>query len=326
MRRRGFLALSIPGLMALAGCSSSGSTDDAAAGDGGGTKSSGPFSFSPDGYDDVTVELDETPKNIVADIYSAAALMPFGITFAGVWGFGKDSGGQGNLDVDAQNVIGLDSEFSLEKLAQAKPDLIIGVGNEKGDGWTWWDDKVTGQVAEVAPFLPVRMDGTPSQMIERYTAIAKALGADIDSDEQKKLKQGFDDATDRVKKVAEEKKDWLTVMALNITGDEIFTSDTLGVTEMLTDLGLELVGPKAPKDSPWATSSWEKISDYKADVILVADTSSGFEDNSLWTSLPAVEKDQLGTWDDKRAYAYDVQTKWLNELADVLEKAEDIVG
>ncbi|MCG7308147.1 ABC transporter substrate-binding protein [Brachybacterium sp. ACRRE] len=325
MRRRGFLALTVPGLLALASCSSAESDSASTASDGGGASGSGAFSYEPEGYDGLTVELDEKPQKIVADIYSAAALQPFGITFAGVFGYGKGAGGQGDLDLEKENIIGLDAEFSLEKLAAATPDIVIGVGNAKGDGWTWWDEKVTTQVAEVAPFLPVRMSGTPQEMIDRYTGIAKALGADVDTAEQKQAKKDFDTAVERVSTVAEEKKDWLTVMALNIAGDDIYTSDTLGVTTMLADLGLKLVGPEAPEDSAWATSTWEKISDYDADVILLAETSTGYEENPLWTSLPAVEADQVGSWDDKRAYSYTVQTAWLNDLAEVLEKAEDVV-
>jgi iron complex transport system substrate-binding protein len=324
MRRRGFLTLSVPALLTLAACSSGedGSGSEVAADD---AAASGPFSFTPAGYDDaVTIELDSVPQRIVADIYSAAALLPFGIDFAGVFGFGKEGAGKGDLDVDAQTIIGLDGEFSLEKLVAAAPDLIIGVGNQEGDGWTWWDEKVTTQVAEVAPFLPVRMSSTPPDMIAEYTRLAKALGKDVDTPEQQQAKTDFEAARERIRTVTEEKKDSLTVMALNIAGDEIYTSNTLGVIEMLTEDGLTFVGPEAPVGEAWATSSWETISDYSADVILIAETSTGYEENPLYTALPAVEAGQLGTWDDKRAYSYTVQTTWLNELADVLEKAEDI--
>jgi hypothetical protein len=85
---------------------------------------------------------------------------------------------------------------------------------------------------------------------------------------------------------------------------------------------LTLVGPESSDDSSWAEVSWEKMSDYPADVLLVHDASADYEDNPVYKSLPAVKAGQLGTWDDKRAYTYDGYAEWLGELADVIDGRE----
>lgn len=58
--------------------------------------------------------------------------------------------------------------------------------------------------------------------------------------------------------------------------------------------------------------------------MLIHDASADFKDNPIFKSLLPVKHDQLGTWDDKRAYTYDGYTQWLGELADVLESARDL--
>lgn len=324
MQRRRFLTLSsLSGLavLGLAGCSSSESADDSGADATGGES----FSFSPANYDDITVSLEQMPVRIVADIYSAAALQPYGIEPVGVFGFGATGSGKGDLDLDSLNVLGLDGELSLEKLAAAAPDLIIGVGNAEGTGWTWWEDEVRDQATKVAPFLPIRMGGTPPDMITEYRALAGALGADADSGEIATAEGDFEAARERIRTITAEEPD-LAVLAFNTTGDVIYTSTTLGVLDMLADDGVRLVGPEAPEDSSWAEVSWESIADYPADVILQAETSAGYEENPLWLALPAVEADQVGTWDDKRAYTYAAQTAWLNDLAAILEDSESITS
>src|SRR5699024_8431168 len=155
MRRRNLLALSAltPLALTLASCAD-GADDGTAAGAATGPGGE-PFSFSPPGYDDLTITLDRPATRIVTDIYSAAALQPYGIEPVGVWGYGHRGAGKGDLDIDSLNVIGLEGEFSLEKLVAADPDLIIGFGNAEGTGWTWWDEKVQQQATAVAPFVPV---------------------------------------------------------------------------------------------------------------------------------------------------------------------------
>ena len=323
MQRRRFLTLSsLSGLsvLGLAACSGSESASEQDPGPGGEQA----FSFTPANYDGVTISLDQAPVRIVADIYSAAALQPYGIEPVGVFGFGATGSGKGDLDLDALNVLGLEGELSLEKLAAAAPDLIIGVGHQEGTGWTWWEDEVRDQATEVAPFLPIRMGGTPPEMIQEYRALAQALGADSDGSEIATAEEDFNAARERLRTVTGQKPD-LTVLAFNTTGDVIYTSTTLGVLNMLAEDGVALVGPEAPEESSWAEVSWESIADYPADVILQAETSVGYEENPLWLSLPAVEADQIGTWDDKRAYTYVAQTAWLNELAAVLEDSERII-
>ena len=56
-------------------------------------------------------------------------------------------------------VVGADMELDTEALAAAAPDIVVAYGNDTGDGWTWWDDKLKDQVSALAPFVPVKLSG-----------------------------------------------------------------------------------------------------------------------------------------------------------------------
>ena len=321
MRRRQLLALSVLAPFALVACE--GPEPEASSG---GSGSAAPnFTYSPKGYDGVTIELDRPVERIAADFYSAAGLAQYGIKPVAVFGFGQNESPGKSFDSTGVEVVGTDMELDIEALAVTEPDILVAYGNEKGDGWTWWDEKVKGQVAELVDFVPVKLsDQTPDDMFAQYAAIARALGKDTESGDIADERKAFEDARKRVREVAA-KKSGLTVLLANFSAEMNYTSKTLGIAEMLREDGLDLVGPDSSDDSSWAEVSWEKMSDYPADVLLVHDASVDYEDNPVFKRLPAVEAGQLGTWDDKRAYTYDGYAKWLNELAEVLEGAKQIV-
>lgn len=319
MRRRQLLALSVLAPFALVACGSPES--EAASTTTPGTKG---FSYSPEGYEGVTIELDRPVERIAMDFYSAAALAPYGVKPAAVYGFGQNESPGKSFDQTGVEVVGTDMELDLEALAATNPDVIIAYGNEKGDGWTWWEDKFTEQVSALAPFVPVKLSGgTPEDMFTQYAAIAQALGKDTETGRIAEERRGFDAARKRIR-VISAAKDQLTVLLANFSAEIIYTAKELGIAKMLTEDGINLVGPDSGADSSWAEVSWEKISDYPADVMLIHEASTDYEDNAIYQSLLPVKHDQLGTWDDKRAYTYDGYTQWLGELADVLEGAMNI--
>ncbi|UVI36015.1 ABC transporter substrate-binding protein [Brevibacterium spongiae] len=324
MHRRQLLALSVLAPFALVACG------DPKPGDPQSEPSAGAgaapnFTYSPEGYDGLTIELDRPAERIAADFYSAAGLAQYGITPVAVFGFGQNESPGKSFDADGVEVVGTEMELDIEALALTEPDILVAYGNEAGDGWTWWDEKVKDQVAGLVDFVPVKLsEQSPDAMFAQYAAIAEALGKDTDAAPVAEGRRAFERARKRIRTVAED-SDSLTVLLANFSAEINYTSTSLGIAQMLSEDGLTLVGPKSPADSSWAEVSWEKISDYPADVVLVHDASADFEDNPVYRRLPAVRADQLGTWDDKRAYTYDGYATWLNELADVLEGAKKIV-
>lgn len=314
--------LSAAALLPLATACGGGTAPAAGPTPGGGA----PFTFAPAGYEPLTVRLDRPAQRVVTDIYTAAALQPYGITPVGVWGYGHNDAGRGDLDLSRLNVLGLDAELSLEKLAAARPDIIVGVGNAAGTGWTWWDEKVQAQATRIAPFVPIQMTNRlPDERIVEYGRLAEALGASTEQPQVREGRAAFDAALGRVREVAARRTD-LTVLAISAEADKVYTSDKLGVIQMLTRAGVRFVGPTPPADKAWATSSWETIGEFPSDVVLLANFRGDVREQPLYRRLPAVAAGQTGTWDDKRAYTWHGYAAWLNELADVLDRAKNIVS
>lgn len=325
MRRREFLALSALLPASLVGCSSepgAGARQTSKAAPNG-PEGKG-FSYSPKGYHgDVTVSLDEVPDSVVTDVYAAAALQPYGITPSGVFGYGKGQAAAGDLDFDELNSIGLNGEFNLEKFAAVEPDLVIGAGNPDGSGWQWWDDKVTKQVTRLAPFLPISDDGMlPGEQIEEYRTIAEKLGGAVDSPELDGQRARFERLMDRLRTIGKRKP--LKIYAIEINNGKIWVTKTSSQVRMLIEAGFELVGPDHSGATKPQPTSWEKIGAWPADVILMHDRSVDYKDNRLYTNLPAVQADQVGTWNNQRALTYESYNGWLDELVNLLARAEDI--
>ena len=89
MRRRQLLALSVLAPFALVACRGEGD-GEAGSGASGAADSTPNFTYSPEGYDGLTIELDRPAKRIAADFYSAAGLAQYGITPVAVFGFGQN--------------------------------------------------------------------------------------------------------------------------------------------------------------------------------------------------------------------------------------------
>ncbi len=221
MRRRQLLALSALAPLALVACTREPESTAA--------NPAANFSYSPAGYDGVTVTLDRPAERIAMDYYSAAALAPYGIAPVAVFGFGKNESPGRSFDSTGVEVVGADMELDTEALAAAAPDIIVAYGNDTGDGWTWWDDKLKEQVSALAPFVPVKLsDQTPDEMFAQYAAIAQALGADTETDAIASARQDFDDTRRRIRDITAQ-KDWLSVLLANFNADIIYTAKELGV-------------------------------------------------------------------------------------------------
>src|SRR5699024_12596822 len=103
-------------------------------------------------------------------------------------------------------------------------------------------------------------------MFAQYAAIARALGKDTETGEIADKAKAFEDARERIREVTA-KKDGLTVLLANFSAEMNYTSKTLGIAEMLSEDGLELVGPDSSDDSSWAEGCGEEMCDYPDDQI-----------------------------------------------------------
>ncbi|MBV7411702.1 ABC transporter substrate-binding protein [Dermabacteraceae bacterium TAE3-ERU27] len=331
LNRRSFILAAALGGLTLTACggekkeakpAANNSTASAAA--------SGPWSYDAPGYDGKTVKLDKAPERLVVDAYSTQAMWPYGIRPVGMWGWGQEGEAMKGIDTSKLTIIGKDGEFSLEKLASVKPDLLIGFGNDEATGYTWWDEKVTAQAAKVAPYLAINYGGrlggqSVDSIIELYRNLAKALGGKVDTPEVEKSKQDYEAAKERVRKIAKERPD-ISVALTALSDDSVYYAmKNIPGVALLQELGVNTVMPVV-KEGAWAEDSWENMPSLKADIILDnIEIDEKAAQNPLYKKTAAAQAGQVYVWNDKRPYTYENYAAWLNQFADQLSGAKNVV-
>lgn len=341
--RRG-LALAVLSLTLLAAaCSGSSNEDDAAdtttteaAGGGDETTSlpEGPWSFTDDFGD--TVELDEAPEVVVAEVSMAGALWDFGIEVDATFGQRELPDGttdpMGLADPDAMESLGeVYGEVNVEQLRLMEPDLIVTGSFEEGVYWGIEDDLVA-QVQDTAPIVALQAGGRPlDETAGRVGELAEALGADLDGPQVTEARAAYDEAAAGLTAALEEKPD-LTFVAMSGTPDQLYVAVPSGYTDLITyqALGMDIVEPDTDEEY-WETLSWEQADTYPADVIL-ADSRGGSVDQILEVipegvqDLAPISAGQLARWEVMLAPGWANLARVLEDLTVVVEGADpDIV-
>ncbi|CAM5287463.1 ABC transporter substrate-binding protein OS=Streptomyces alboniger OX=132473 GN=CP975_12490 PE=3 SV=1 [Streptomyces alboniger] len=336
--RRGILAAGgALGLTAvLAACG------DEKKGDGGGSGGdagkSGPWSFKDDRG--TTAKRDATPKNIVAFTGVAAALFDYGIEVKGVFGPTKTKDGKadvqaGDMDVDKLTVIGNEwGRFSIEKYAALAPDVLIStMFDDQGTLW-YVPEESKDKILKLAPSVGISVyDRQLTHPLQRILALAESLGADVRSDKVVKAKKRFEDASERLRKVAKAHKD-IRVLVGSASPELFYVSGSnLSVDlEYFKALGVNIIEPpeKAKKASGgWFENlSWENVDKYDADIIMMDNRTSAIQPADLskptWKKLPAVEAGQVIPRIAEPIFSYDKCAPILEDLADAIEKAKKL--
>lgn len=273
-----------------------------------------------------TVEIDGTPKTVVAQASAAAALWDNGYQVAGVYGDLPETPNYltGSLDVSKTKVLGKAwDEFNVEEYAAMNPDLLIDM---TFDGKTlWYAGEVEKQVDKLAPTLAMPLTGlSVTEQIEAFQALAEDLGAEPETDE---AKAEFEEAVARIKAVVKENPD-LTVLAVSSYGEEIYFANAPEHPDLayLAELGV-----KFPKVSPdeqgiFEPVSLENIGKYHADVLLVDARDTGGLDElktkDIFKRLPAVAGGQQDLWYPAAPYSYQAYAEVFSGYADQLEAAQ----
>ena len=131
------------------------------------------------------VTLDHGPIRIVAQSGAAAALWDLGVHAVGVFGPQRRKDGSvdpqiGDVDLGAVQSVGTTyGEFSVEKLAALRPDLLVS-GMYLPPALWYVTDEVKDRVEALVKTVGVsQYRKTAVQVIERYVELGTALGADL---------------------------------------------------------------------------------------------------------------------------------------------------
>jgi iron-desferrioxamine transport system substrate-binding protein len=323
--RRGFLFATggLAAAAALAGCG-----DDSPANASG----SGAWEFTDDRG--TKVKRDKRPEKVVAYVSSAAALWDFGVHSIGVFGPQKTEDGKkeiqaGNIDLSKVTSLGNAwDDFDVEKFIGLRPDLLVTglTGTKPTDLWAITPETGT-KVEKVAPILALsEYKVTLPKVIARYEALAKSLGADVESDSVAKAKQEFQAASDELSAAAKEKSG-LKVLVLYADKDGVYIAKPEFFADLsyYKELGLDIVAGGGSEDY-WEQLSWEQVGKYPADLILTDTRTFALSRQQMaeyptWNALPAVAADQLGDWSAEPRFNYTLAAPIIRKLTTAVKSA-----
>lgn len=334
--RRGVLAAGgAVGLGALlAACGDGGGSGK---GGGSGTGKSGAWSFTDDR--DETVELDAVPERIVAFTGTAAALHDFGIDdqLVGVFGptklpNGKPDPQAGDLDVDRVEIIGnAYGEFSIEKYASTRPQLLVTNMYEPGALW-FVPEESKDKIVQLAPAVAIESSRKSlKDVVVRYAELAGTLGADLKAQQVTDAKARFEKASERLRKAAGA-SGGLTVLACSGSKDLFYASNPDISADLMyfQELGVKFVKPDNLDEGGYFESlSWENADKYDADLLFLDDRTATLQPEQLkakpaWADLPAVEAGQITPWSSEPRFSYAGAAPLLERLAKAIEDGKKV--
>ncbi|WP_431897669.1 ABC transporter substrate-binding protein [Micromonospora haikouensis] len=332
LTRRGLLsaggALAVGAL--LGGC---GGADDSASP----AATGGPWSFTDDRPEKVT--RDATPTRVVAFTGVAAALVDFGLDsqLVGVFGETTRSDGSkepqaGDLDVGKVTVLGnVWGEFSIEKYAALRPELLVTHMYDPGAFW-YVPDESKDKILALAPTVAIQTARVPmNRPIERYAALAAALGADLNAKKVTDAKARFEAAAESVRQ-AVKANPGIKVLAASGSPDVFYASNPKVSTDLMyfAELGVDIVVPtKLEQGDYFEALSWENADKFPADLILLDNRSTALQPADLakkptWAALPAVKANQVTPWDAVPRFSYAGAAPLLENLAKAIATAKKV--
>lgn len=298
-------------------------------------KPAGTFSYT-DGRGK-KIELDEIPTTVVAQSSVAAALWDAGYQVDGVYGEVPDKPlpndrQLGSVDTAGMKVIGKTyGEFDAEAYGQMQPDLLV---DYTFDGKSLWyvPAKQAKQILDLAPSVGV--SGAPQSIdeaIATFIDLAGRLGVDTKCDEDiVEAKDDYQEAIDEIGEVTQEKS--LEVLVVSATAEDFYPVNPgrLPETRTLADAGVTLMEPAKKPSDIFEQLSWEKAADFAdADVVLLdsrvtPQLRKTLEGIDTWANLPAVKAGQVYDWYAGAPYSYQAYAEIFDELADNLEKSDQL--
>ncbi|MFI8566226.1 ABC transporter substrate-binding protein [Rhodococcus sp. NPDC078407] len=323
-----FAVLSLVGVTALSGCSSSDSGP--AESDEAGSEAG--FSYV-DGRGE-TVELDAVPSRIVASEQAAAALIPLGIKPIGIWGGSsfESSIPLRGLDLDGIESVGQAyGDIDVEQVAALDPDVII-TGWYAGDAYGGLGldtSDLAKNLEQVAPFLAVSAQKPSSETLKDYEALATELGADVDTEETRADRDAYDSAVADLKD-AIAAKPGLTAMAIS-PSDQYYVAinDEFPELRDYQNWGLTLLEsdvPRAADSGSFTPVSWENVGQYQPNLILLDTRSYSTPlaeleaDRPTWALVEAAEAGNIADWTTDATNNYESYTTQIVDLTAAIEK------
>lgn len=317
LRRSSLAALLAASALLLASCASTGGAAEQNA------DSDAAVTLTHPSLEGVEIDFAAQPQDIVMDCYAYSSLHEYDIEPVALFGYECDNPFvMGDADVSDIPVVGKDGEIDVEKLAELRPDAIVGQGT--ADGWQWFDEEVNAQLTRVAPFVALPSSETIDGRIADTREIAAFFGGDVTSEAITRSDADLEEAKEAFSAAVAGTD--LDIMLTSPSKEMLYTGVGFAQAEMLEELGATIVGADAPATgNPWGQVAWEDASTFGADILLVEGYSDDFAFTAeLWDALPPVQAEQLGAWSSKGAMTASTYAAWLNDLTALVSSSTKV--
>lgn len=295
------------------------------------------WSYTDDRGEQVSTE--EQPRNVVAQVSAAGALQDFGVPIAGTFGPLVRSDGSTEPEagnIDPQQVTDVTGpgygEVNLERLATLDPDVLVSGKYAEYPGlWHLTEDQES-KVRDLVPTIGVQQSGIAlPDVIGKYRDLARALGADVDSERVRADERDFHAAADRLRGIgARMRAADETILAVGGTEQEYFVVDPHRNPDLdfyVRELGLPITVPANPDESGggyFERLSWENAGAYPADIMLWDARAASLppekmKHNPIFAAQPAAAADRFARWEAVAPMSYASYAEIMNQLADELQ-------
>lgn len=331
-RSRFLLVAAVVSVVAVAtGCQASnvGDTGEGAAGTG------EPFSFTDDRGE--TVELDKsTDIRVVAQEDAAVALLHMGIKPVGIFG-GQPM--DTNPLLEGLDLSGIESvgevfgQVKMEKLAVLQPDVIVSTFYTGKDGvlfpggvYGFGTAKLQEDAEALAPIVAIKATQPSSHVISRFSELAAALGADVESGKVARDKTEFEQAVEELETAASESESSVLAVTPSTDGLYVAVPKAFADTQDLLDWGVNVIVPEGELvSSYYQLLSWENAAQYQPDIVLLDDRGYSLtvdqlaEEQPTWTDIDAAAAGDVGYW-SRITLDYPTYTEHVEQLTELLRE------
>lgn len=266
-----------------------------------------------------SITIPGDPRRIVSVIYATGALLDVGVTPVGTTKIEEPVELTEEQKATGAQIpeIGAGDQINLEKVAEARPDLII----VSAPDFNWPIDKLS----QIAPTLYFEVT-KPADLVASAEKVAQAVGKDA---ELKKLKDAYDARVTEVKgKYADAlAKNKFTVVSTYGGGNYFLGTRTSWIGQVVDDLGGAFTAASSDSATHETEESLENLSKLDdADVILIGNSGGKFTPetekmlaSSSFKLLKAAENEQVHGIDFSYADRYTTMTAVLNQIETILQ-------
>lgn len=267
-----------------------------------------------------------TPSRPVAYIQAGATLFDHGIHPVGIFGSNHDGdtadpAKAGLLPIGDIAYLGSGTRVSADAVLRADPDLVVAVA--------YGTDQVYGLDPDTAKYIEERVPvvvfdvgqgRSLGDLRDRFTALARSLGADADGSGAVEL----DRAEGRLRTLAAEAAG-LRVLALSpATPDSVHLARPGAWADLraLADRGIGLVEPARGPGANWSTVDWTAAASLRPDIVLSDVRTNALPVDRLGTIeawQPAAGGARLVPWNPEIPCSHLAHARFFDAVADAVE-------